>query len=379
MHYCRIVAVSLAMAIAGITTTTATAPAAPDRCAFEVWGAQTLGGIQAAFFLPDRGLYAEQVNDAKTPRPSWLWDASIQLGALTAAARLEPDTYLPAVKAYAAALRSYRTENHGRPGLDVNPPPKSPDRYYDDNAWIVLALLEAYDLTHDSQTLALALDAYHFTMSGEDNALGGGIYWHEDNKRSKNACSCGPASLDALRLFEVTHDPAYLQTARRLYEWMRAHLQDSDGLIFDSIGVADGRISRAKYTYNSATLIEAGSLLYQITRDHKYLDEAERVAQAAEKRWIRPQDGLIPGAGKLAVKLVEALLVLRQTDHDDHWLAVVDRCLVSLGEHRDANGWYPMNWQASPPPATAPVRLIDQSAVARAYWLAASVHAAMVR
>src|SRR5690349_21067255 len=73
------------------------------------WGAETLAKIRSSFYMPDRSLYAEEINDGKPPRPAWVWDASIQLGALCAAARLEPRTYLPQVKAYASALRAYRT------------------------------------------------------------------------------------------------------------------------------------------------------------------------------------------------------------------------------------------------------------------------------
>src|SRR5689334_590410 len=71
------------------------------------WGEQTLVVIQKSFFMPGSNLYAETTGDGKKPSPSWIWDASIQLGALNAAARIEPAKYLPQVKAYAAALRSY--------------------------------------------------------------------------------------------------------------------------------------------------------------------------------------------------------------------------------------------------------------------------------
>jgi uncharacterized protein YyaL (SSP411 family) len=336
------------------------------------WGAQTLEQIRSAFYMPDRKLYAEEINNGKKPAPSWIWDASIQLGALDAAAKVQPKTYLPQVKAYAAALRAYRTTNHDRPGLDVNPPPKKPDRYYDDNAWIAMSLLDAYDLTHDQKDLDLALDAYKFAISGEDfTTLDGGIYWHEDVTRSKNACSSGPVMIDALQLCQLTKDQKYLETAKRLYDWQRAHLQDTDGLVFDSIATANGRINRAKLTYNSGTLIRASCLLYQATHEQKYLDEAQRIAHAAEKRFVRPADGIITGWGKLGVKLVEAFLDLYETDHDDHWRQVVGRCLAALHQHRNAEGWYPLNWEADPPAADKPVRLIDQSAPARAYWIAA--------
>lgn len=347
------------------------APSLGEESRVQEWGTESLKQIREAFYMPERGLYAEEINTGKKPSPSWIWDASIQLGAMNAAAKIDPQIYLPQVKAYAVALRTYRTTNHDRPGFDVNPGPKKPDRYYDDNAWICLSLLETYELTKDPQDLAFAMDAYNFALSGEDDkTLSGGIYWHEDVTRSKNACSSGPVMIAALKLHQVTGDEKYLTTAKRLYDWQRGHLQDADGLIYDSISVATGRPNKMKLPYNSATLIRAGCMLYQTTKDQKYLDEAERVAQASEKRFVRSSDGIIGGAGKLGVKLVEAFLELYEVDHNDHWRQVVGRCLTSLHEHRNEKGWYPQDWDRKPPAADKPVRLIDQSAPARAYWVA---------
>jgi uncharacterized protein YyaL (SSP411 family) len=348
-----------------------TAPAGAERPQFQKWGEESLKQIRDSFYMPDCSLYAEEINNGKKPSPSWIWDASIQLGALNAAARIDPKTYLPQAKAYAAALRSYRTNYHNRPGFDVNPPPKKSDRYYDDNAWICLSFLETYELTKDPQDLAAATVAYNFALSGEDDKLSGGIYWHEDVTRSKNACSSGPAMIAALQFHKLTGDEKYLTTAKRLYAWQCSHLQDKDGLIYDSINVATGKPNTMKLPYNSATLIRAGCMLYQATQEQKYLDESERVAAASEKRFVRAADGIIGGAGKLGVKLIEAFLELYEVDHNDHWRQVVGRCLRSLHDHRNAKGWYPQNWDRPAPDPDRPARLIDQSAPARAYWIAA--------
>ncbi|HXE54529.1 MAG TPA: hypothetical protein VN541_16020, partial [Tepidisphaeraceae bacterium] len=63
-----------------------------DSATMAVWGAQTLGEIHAGFYMPDVKLYAEEIGTGKKIHPSWIWDASIQLGALTAAAKLYPET-----------------------------------------------------------------------------------------------------------------------------------------------------------------------------------------------------------------------------------------------------------------------------------------------
>jgi uncharacterized protein YyaL (SSP411 family) len=174
-----------------------------------------------------------------------------------------------------------------------------------------------------------------------------------------------------MMLHKVTGEAKYLESAKRLYDWTRAHLQDpQDGLVFDSISVPAGQLERAKYTYNSATLIRAACMLYRQTKDKAYLDEAQRVARAAEGRFVRSSDGVIRGSGKLGVKLVEGFLELYEVDRDEHWRQVVGKCLGALHRRRNADGWYAQDWQAGLS-GGRPVRLIDQSAAARAYWLGA--------
>jgi len=340
-------------------------------------GEESLDNIQKSFLMPDHSLYFLEINTTAKQHPCWIWDASIQLQALCAAARIEPKKYLPMVNRYATALASYRTLNHNRAGFDVNPPPKSTDRYYDDNAWIAMAFLEAYQLTHDRRHLALGIDAYNFALSGEDEKLGGGIYWHEDRTDTKNTCSSGPTMIAALMLYKITGQPQYLQTAKRLYDWTRTHIQDDDGLVFDHITVPGGKVQGDKVSYNTGTLLKAACMLYQTTGEKKYLDEAERIAHASEGRFIRKSDGLIGGWGKLNVKLIEGFLSLQEVDHDPHWLELVGKCLAVLHTHRNAAGWYTLEWDASPPDLKQPVRLIDQSAPARAYWIAAE-HGVMI-
>src|SRR5436189_6336237 len=84
---------------------------AGGRNRLATWGAETLAKIDSAFLLPERGLYALEAGAAgvKRRRPAWVWDASIELGALCAAARMEPQRYLSRVRAYATAVRASRT------------------------------------------------------------------------------------------------------------------------------------------------------------------------------------------------------------------------------------------------------------------------------
>lgn len=348
-------------------------PSSVELNASALWGAEITGQIHSAFYLPEQHLYGEEIGPGRgKPRPAFLWPSSIMLSALVAAARVDPGDYRPLVREYVDALRAYRTTRNGITGLDVWPAPKPPDRYYDDNAWMALALAEAYQVTHEPRDLQFADEALRFALSGEDAKLGGGIYWHEDRFENKHTVSTAPAAAAAIELYIATGKPFYLDTGKRLYAWTAAHLQDPDGLYGDSIAVADGKVDWKKYAYNSGTMIRAACLLHRVTHDPQYLTDAQRTARAAERYWVRAADGAIRDEAALAHKLCEAFFCLHDEDHDQHWLAVGSRALNYIHSHaRDPNGWYGRRWDDRDIGALDPIRLLDQASAARAFWMSA--------
>lgn len=342
---------------------------------FATWGAESLRQIREDLWLPESRLYAEQGRDAKgqPAHPSFMWGVGVQLSALAAAARLQPDTYLAETLAYADEIQGYWTGHNGIAGFNVLPAPASPDRYYDDNAWLVLALSEVFELTRDPKYLDRAIATHRFVMSGADDQLGGGLYWRENPRESKNTCTNAPAIVSALRLHQLTKEPSYLESARQLYAWTNARLQDSDGLYWDNIRL-DGRVRRQKFTYNSALMLRANCLFHEITGEARYLDEAKRIAAAAEARWVR-DDGSIADAGRFAHLLTEAFLALHQRDRDPRWARSVEKSLTYVHDRlRTPQGRYPNRWDPpyrdDRPDESA---LLNQAAPARAFWMAADV------
>lgn len=163
---------------------------------------------------------------------------------------------------------------------------KPSDRFYDDNDWIGIDLAELYLHTGDNKYLDKALKIWKFIESGADSRLGGGIYWCEQKKFSKNTCSNAPAAVMAIRLFQATGDSLYLRRAQEIYGWTRDNLQDpSDGLYFDNKKL-NGRIGHTKYAYNSGQMLEAATLLYEATGIPSYLDDAKKMAENASLRFI---------------------------------------------------------------------------------------------
>jgi hypothetical protein len=162
------------------------------------------------------------------------------------------------------------------------------DRYYDDNQWIGIAYLDAYTRTGKKWYLEKGDEIYHFMMTGYDTVSGGGVYWKEGDKTTKNTCSNGPAILLALQLYDATHKKAYLDTAKLLYSWVNKYLRRADGVYWDALKPEENnRIDSAAYTYNTGTMLEANVKLYHITKNVQYLKEAQHIAAGGYQVFFR--------------------------------------------------------------------------------------------
>ncbi len=337
------------------------------------WGDETLASLDKEFWLTDRHLYVEkiQLHQPPAPPPTLMWGAGVMLSALAAAAKVDSPRYGGRLREFIDALNSYWTNANNIGGYDVWPGPKPNDRFYDDNAWMVLSLLEAYEVTNRSGDLARAEAAYRFVLSGEDAQLGGGIYWHEPHHQTKNTCVSAPATVGALRLYQFTGKPAYLEDARRLYRWTCTHLQGADGLFADKIKLEGEVVDESRFSYNSGLMIRAAAMLYQATREPEYLSNAQRIAHAAETRWVSPETGGIRDTGRFAHLLLEGFLALWRVDHDPHWITQEKRALIFLHDQvRDSEGHYGDHWDRTQTTPRDTIPLLDQASAARAYWAA---------
>lgn len=339
------------------------------------WGRDELQRIEQHFALTgaDTGLYRERIGSDQV---AFAWPLGVQLTALTGAAALD--------RAYVARLRTVvdasdqyrRVDQNGLGGYDASCRATGPlDRYYDDNAWLVLALVETYEITQDPADLRRAQDTLRFILSGQDDKLNGGIYWHEANRKSKNTCSNAPAIVACLAVDAVTRSGEHLATAIRLHDWTDATLRDpaGDGLYFDNIAIDSGKVDRTKWSYNTALMIRAKCMLFDVTRDRQYLDDARALARAAERRWVDPASGAIKDDSQFAHLLAEAFLELADRNIDRaHWHRVVARAIAFVHDrNRDADGFHPKRWEVVPSGPIENPELIWQASAARAYFRAA--------
>ena len=152
-------------------------------------------------------------------------------------------------------------------------------RYYDDNLWLGLDFLQAYQQTGNQDYLQHAEALFPFFEGGLSPA--GGLHWVEKSAHmSRNTCSNGPAVEYALRLYQATRDPKYLTFAENCQTFLDTQMRSPEGLYYDNLG-DDGHLDQTIYSYNQGTPIGADVLFYRITGDRHYLDQATQTAKAA--------------------------------------------------------------------------------------------------
>ena len=309
--------------------------------------------LQGTFWDPKDGLYRRSVSDGN---PDYLWPNGVAFSALVAATRHQPQAYGPVLDRFFRALDRYWDARARIPGYEPAPTRGGGnDKYYDDNAWMVITFLEAYEVTRDRKYSARAAETLTFVLSGWDDELGGGIWWHERHKDgTKNACINAPAAVACLRMARFQQAEPNTAWAEKLVAWTRGHLQDRDGLFEDRQVVATGEVKRGKLTYNTALMIRALLGLHARTGKADCLDEARRIGAASD--WFVGAQGAYRDDVKWSHLMVEADLELYRATRDPR---LMERARNN-GEHHYAGFT-----------KTPPKEMMQAASVARMLWLLA--------
>ena len=244
----------------------------------------------------------------------FLWGYSVLFSTFAIGAKVDPATYKPRLERVFDGVSRYWTDR-APGGYAVLPgQSKNPDRYYDDNAWVGLAAMEAYGATKENKYLDVAKRAYRFVKSGEDKKLGGRIYWHENDKKSKNACVSGPAACLAFQLYREIGGDGFLRDANNWLSWTQKLVDPADGLVMDNMSLS-GKIERTKWSYNSAMFAQA--LLLRHEQKGRYgspdgeklhgIAQLFECLQSSSDKWIDQSKKQVTNPGMFAMHLIETL------------------------------------------------------------------------
>ena len=176
----------------------------------------------------------------------------------------------------ARQIRGHRIRNTGRWTND----------YYDDMAWLALALERSGRLTGVARPKALdtLTDQFVTAWVPED---GGGIPWRKQDQFF-NAPANGPAGIALART------DGRLRRAQQMADWIDETLIDPEThLVFD--GVKAGSLVRAQYSYCQGVVLGLETELAARTQDPRHGLRARRLIDAVAAH-VAP-DGVLTGAG----------------------------------------------------------------------------------
>jgi Glycosyl hydrolase family 76 len=271
-------------------------------------------------------------------------------------------------------------------------PPLGPggDRYFDDNAWVGLALVQLHRLrgpgtiddgsgplrrlrqflrpSEPTPAVDRARVVHEWALRGWGSAdrgpISGGLPWVDApwNRDRGSGATAGHAQL-GVQLAELTGDETLIGSAEatgalRLYAWVEANLRDpADGLYWDKF-LGDGSIDRTKWSYNQAVMLGVSALLYRATGEQRYRQRGQEIAGAVLDRM-----DLTRQPASFNCMLCRNLLLLASVLDDERVAEAYPTALRAYAE------WA---WNTIRDPSTtlfpfdgptAPVTLLDQAAM----------------
>ena len=324
---------------------------------------QTQQALEVTQYLRDNfwnkktELYAGHIDK---PAPDFVWGGGVMFSTLVGAAKHDKKWEGP-MKKYFEALDAYWDDKAKIPGYEPAPTAgNGSDKYYDDNAWMVITFAEAYELTKDSRYLKRSVETLDFVLSGWDEEADGGLWWHEKHKEgSKNTCANAPAAFGCMMVARNSAKlaPKYTAEAKRIVTWTNSHLQAKNGLFADAFKVQSRTLNPDQLTYNAALMLRANLALHEATKDEAYLTEAKRIGKAASSL-LDSKTGVYRDPVKWSHLMVEADLELYQKTGEAYLL-----------ERSIKNAEFHYNQFKTDPPKD----LLTGASIARELWLLANL------
>jgi hypothetical protein len=368
----------LAVTVAGIAQSAAT---------FKQWGDE-LYALMYRDLKNTSFTYLYRENTTTNRSAAYAWPMGVQLKALIYADKLTEAEGLANEfhSNYISTTRGYSAYNAVRGG--------SNDRYYDDNAWLVKDLMDLYTKTNKIEYVNRAKIIMQFCMSGErlgrtfniqvkDKVTGlykdttvieglGGIRFHENNSNLTTSdgyfnktfntfswCATAPVTVANLKIYRATNEQKYLTDGTRLYENMKTYVW----------GIGPGYRG-----YENAVVMQAALHMYEITGEQKYLLDAQQLGYSMEAVYISWQSQRLNEYGCWGGHdMTDAYVHMYNVDKNPYWLGVVAGYLSYLRNNcRDAQGYYPEQWNDTSKSTTKVIGLLDQASALAAFYKMAS-------
>ncbi len=228
-----------------------------------------------------------------------LWPSLLGLHSLVEGEKLHRGRYRARIAAVYAGLQQYLDAAGHRYDAWLYFPGNR-DSYYDDNAWVVITLVEASMASVTTAYRERAREVLERFMAGgwDDTDHPGGVRWGTDPSKDgtgdRTTSATAGFALAALLLARAGLEPdRNIARARKALAWIEDRLLDRDGLVRDGLYAPDWSMMETKWTYNTGVPIRAYVELYRLTKDPQAIDKARRLAAAATDRTKPLYDQLV--------------------------------------------------------------------------------------
>jgi hypothetical protein len=227
------------------------------------------------------GSWYDEYSPPRGPTPlATVWAVVGLMQAAGAVAQVDPS---PANRArvHSLAIGAERFWNAANGGYAPYPGWRSPsaELWFDDNGWLGLAFLSAYDTLHDRRWLTDAQRAFSFIMRRGWVPQGGGLWWNTDHQGRAGEAMAAGSLLGAL-LARDGAGQADAAAAQRIVDWMNNNDIKGVGL-YGSLSST----GNAAVDYIQAPMIEAEQLLCGELQRSDDCDQAASIADATQQSY----------------------------------------------------------------------------------------------
>jgi predicted alpha-1,6-mannanase (GH76 family) len=269
------------------------------------------------------------------------------------------------------------------------------DKYYDDQAWVGLALAQDYRLTQSASSLSDAENVFSFVYPGGWDANPGdfdpgGTFWVQQGtgvgstNHNRATTANAPNAELAFRLEQLdpSNQPTYDAAAMMMYGWVNHYLYNVETsptdpnapnpnydpsqppLVFDK--VTNGRIDKTLWTYNQGTMIAANVLAYRDTGKTEYLMNAEALANASLEHFTEA-DYLYTQPAPFVAIYFRGLLILYAATTESSLRAKILQAAQTYADDAWMNYRNGQNLFHLPSSPGSSYRLLDQGALLALY------------
>jgi hypothetical protein len=358
--------------------------------------------MQATLYVDDGTSLYRETAPPGGPVYAYLWPFTrALLGTLALAGAPGGQHYAPDVKDRLAALERYWDRFTFTPAYCSSVPGflgGGGDKYYDDNAWVALALIQAHRMGLATPSTARRVEQlWKFAQKGWDTdrhaQIPGGVFWVQQrtgvgltNHDRGTGATAGYAEL-GFHLHELTGNTAFdgdaepiarprTTGALNMVNWVARYVDRSERGHgpFWNVARPDGSIDTNLWSYNQGVVLGARVLQYRVTGDPTFLDLAERIAWQT----LATFGDFRMHPPSFNVMCFQNMLMLRAESHDDDLTANMRQVMDAYADWtwdpttgaRDpsANLFY-FTDDGRPARGRQPARLQDQGAMVQLYAL----------